>query len=601
MAAETRAPNAFSIFRNRNFTLLWIAQFISEMGGGITAIAAGLLVYRETGTAASVGLVMVATMAPTLLVGLIAGVFVDRVDRQYIMIGAQIIRGLLIVSLPTLVDYGVIWLYLVVFLSAAVQQFFDPAQASVLPEIATDEELAAANSMMTVSTVGSTTIGFAVAGIIASRYEISWAFYFDAATFFLSAVLLWAMSVQKLEPVEDTSVRAVFGSLKEGMSFVRTTPIFRSLLTTLLVIGVAFGLFNALSLPFALEKLNASEFQYGLLEGAFSVGFVLGSMVMATFASRLHEGQWIALSYLLMGAVTLTVAGMNSVYIVGILYLVTGILNAPSYIGRSLIFQRNTTREIRGRVASINAVLRDLAFMAGMLLVFLGDVVDLRVAMIVAAALTLAGAGMAFVLPGLAQPTAEWRHTLSGLRAARTGPRLGLGRPATLADIDSLVGRVPVFGGLSAEDRQAIAKDSRIYEAPGGTAVVRTGETSTAAYFVLDGRTIASQEADGQDRVLEVHNAGDFFGEIAAIRNVPRTATVTTDEDSTLLEVPAETLRVMMRDPEMNAVFQDKLNERMLRLDLIELPRFAGLNQGTMREIRTNEPEPEAVPEPAAP
>ncbi|CAN5871927.1 hypothetical protein BH24CHL4_BH24CHL4_27560 [soil metagenome] len=114
-------------------------------------------------------------------------------------------------------------------------------------------------------------------------------------------------------------------------------------------------------------------------------------------------------------------------------------------------------------------------------------------------------------------------------------------------------------------------------------AVVRTGETSTAAYFVLEGRTTASQSVDDEDRILEVHNAGDFFGEIAAIRNVPRTANVTTDEDSTLLEVPAETLQGA------------ELNERMLRLDLIELPRFAGLSQGLLREIRSNEAEPEPV------
>ncbi|CAN5475995.1 hypothetical protein BH23CHL4_BH23CHL4_16070 [soil metagenome] len=448
------------------------------------------------------------------------------------------------------------------------------------------EELAAANSMMTISTVGSTTIGFAAAGIIASRYEISWAFYFDAATFLISAILIWAMSIRKLDAVEDTSVRAVIGSLEEGLTFVRTTPVFRSLMTVLIVVGVSFGLANALSLPFSLEKLDTTEFQYGMIEGIFSTGFVIGSMIMASYSRHFHEGQWIALSYLMMAISGLVIAAMSSVYIVGALYLFNGMLNAPSYIGRSLIFQRNTTREIRGRVASVNAVVRDMTFMVGMLIAGLGDIVDLRVAMAFSAVLTLVAGGMALILPGLGQPTAEWLRTIANLREATTGPRLGLGRPATLADIDNLVGRVPAFAGLAIEDRKSIVKNSRVYETPKGTAVVRTGETSMAAYFVLDGRTIASQTIDDEDRVLEVHNAGDFFGEIAAIRNVPRTANVTTDEDSTLLEVPADSLQVMMNDQQLNAVFMAKLNERMLRLDMIELPRFAGLNQGMLREIR---------------
>ncbi len=79
-----------AIFRNRNFALLWTAQFITTMGGGLTMIASSILVYRLTGSAFSVGLMMLSASLPGLFAGLIAGVFVDRFDRKKIMIGAEI-------------------------------------------------------------------------------------------------------------------------------------------------------------------------------------------------------------------------------------------------------------------------------------------------------------------------------------------------------------------------------------------------------------------------------------------------------------------------------------------------------------------------------
>src|SRR5262245_3862003 len=200
MALATRLsrPSAFAVFRRRNFTLLWIAQLISVAGSALTALAASILVYRLTGSALSVGLMLMATALPSLLVGLIAGVFVDRGDRKRIMIAADLIRAGLVLVIPFVLPFGIGWLYILVALSSAVAQFFEPAQASVLPETAPDEELAAANSMMTISSIGSTTVGFAAAGLIASLYAIEWAFYIDAFTFVLSALCIMLMHIPPL-------------------------------------------------------------------------------------------------------------------------------------------------------------------------------------------------------------------------------------------------------------------------------------------------------------------------------------------------------------------------------------------------------------------
>lgn len=589
--ASPARPSAFAVFRNRAFMLLWTAQLISSMGTALASLAASILVYRLTGSALSVGLMMMATALPTLLVGLLAGVFVDRWNRKRIMIAADLIRAVFVALIPLLLPFGIAWLYIVVMLSSAITQFFDPAQSSVLPEVASDEELTAANSMMTISGIGSTVVGYAAAGLIASQASINWAFYLDALSFLLSAACIALIKIAPMTVEEDTSIAAIGRNLRAGLRFVRDTPTLRSLFLLFVPFFVLIGLGNALNLPFAIKALRASEFEYGLIEGVSSTGFVLGSILMASRGDRLHEGQWIAASLIGMGLVNIAYGFSPTVLIAIVLGTLMLLLNAPSYVGRQLVIQRQSPRDMRGRVASAFLVTRDMAFLIGMASVALADLVNVRLLIVAVGALILLCGVVALMLPGLRQPRAEWRHAMSLLRAAVSAPGLGLGRAATPDDWDRLVGRLPVLAGLSSAERQAITRAARIYEAPAGAALVRHGEKSDAAYFILDGRAVAGREEDGKYRSLEVLNAGDFFGEIAALTGVPRTANVIAEQPIAVLQVPAATLRQMMNQPAIHRLLLSQMTTRMVRMSMVDLPRFAGVDQQFLRELRTPDPE----------
>ncbi|HET9522213.1 MAG TPA: MFS transporter [Candidatus Limnocylindrales bacterium] len=598
-AAAAPAPSMFAVFRRRDFSLLWLAQLISTAGSSLTDLAAGIWVYRETGSALAVGLTLMATAIPSLVVGLLAGVYVDRHDRKRILVVTCLIQSVIVGFIALTVEMdSIVGLYALILLNAGVKQFFDPAHDSLIPEMASDEELNAANAFLSIAAFGSTAIGFAGAGLLASTVGLTWAFIIDAISFLVCAGLISLMGRYPMPvPDDEASVAVIAENLKSGMATLFGTPIIRSLFIVGAFMFVAFGLWNVLLLPFSIEVLGATEFEYGLQEGLTSVGFVIGSLFMARFARLLPEPAWIVVSLVGMGIAGIAYAMATSVPVAILLVSISGFLQPPSSVSRSVLLQRHTPREMRGRVFSAFYVMRDIIFLIGMAGAGLADVVDIRLLIIVASGLLFVSAAFTLVAPGLSIWT--WRAAGARMAAAVEGaPALATVpvRAATLADFDRLAVRLGTFTRLSPEQRAAFVRDATVRDVPAGTKVVEHGDVASSAYFILDGSTTAGVPEEGGYRGLSTMGAGDFFGEIAALTGSPRTADVIADADTTLMEVPAEALRATMVVPEIQRLVFSTLTSRLLKTQAADLPRLAGVDQESLRDLRTARPAVEALP-----
>jgi CRP-like cAMP-binding protein len=441
---------------------------------------------------------------------------------------------------------------------------------------------------MAISSVGSTTVGFAAAGIIAAGPNLNWAFYLDAASFLASAMLILSTRLPVMPKVEDSSLKAIGRNLQAGLRTVREVPILRSLFIVVVPIFLIFGLQNALFLPFALKALRGTEFQFGLQQAAEAVGIAIGSLLMIRLADRIREGQWLVLSYMCMAlasvAYSLSTTMSLAIFLVG----VSGFVNAPSFIGRQLLIQRSTPREMRGRVNSAFFVVRDVMFVLGMSMAGLADLINIRTLFLLSSLAMLAAGAAVFFMPGLGQPAAEWRRLLSLLRGAEAAPRLGAGRIATLIDIACFIDYMPELAGMDLRERKRLAEQTLVADAPGGKIVVHVGESSDAAYFILKGSVGVGVIKDDDYVILNYLGEGDFFGEVAALTGRERTANVITEEESQFLIIPAKVMKHLAdRYEGLKRVFFTTMAERLSHTDL---PLGTLLDQGLLRELRTNAP-----------
>jgi hypothetical protein len=177
--------------RNKDFRMLWYGQLVSQLGDWFDSIAIFALLLRLTGSGTAVSLVLVAQFLPPAIVGLWAGVVVDRLPRKQVMIAADIVRAALVPLLLLIQSPDMVWLaYVATALKFAVGAFFEPARQAAIPSIVAADDLIAANAISSVTWSAMLAVGAALGGVVVGFLGTTTAFVIDGCSFLLSAFFI---------------------------------------------------------------------------------------------------------------------------------------------------------------------------------------------------------------------------------------------------------------------------------------------------------------------------------------------------------------------------------------------------------------------------
>ncbi|MCL5035599.1 MAG: MFS transporter [Chloroflexi bacterium] len=272
-----------SLLRNPSFVFLWLSNTVSRMGDILLRLALVWFVLEKTGSALKVGILMVFQILPLVILGLLAGVIVDHVDRKKIMIASDIFRGTALLALPVLSATGMlqIWhVYIVAALLSCASAFFFPAAMAAIPGVVEDSELFSANAFFGMSSQAVEVIGAGLGGFFLAWAGSMWGIYLDSASFFISAGFLFFISLkrQKLEKGKFEFSRAG-KEIKDGLVFIRRDLYIMFVVSSVLLVNFILGPVEVLDAVFSERVLNAGVAGFGLLGGANAAGVLFGSLI----------------------------------------------------------------------------------------------------------------------------------------------------------------------------------------------------------------------------------------------------------------------------------------------------------------------------------
>jgi MFS family permease len=397
-----------SLLRNRNYTALWLGQMVSIFGDRLHQIALLVLVSSLPGTSmGEIGLVFATIGLPSLLLGPFAGAFVDRWNRQWVMIASDLIRVGLVLAIPTLGRVDILYVYVITFLLTTVGLFFQPARDSVIPEIVPEGSLLSANSFSSATSTTMEVIGYPLAGLLVgglvgnSDTGIDLAFYIDAGTYLFSAIMILQMSVPVIQSaVEQLSLGGLFRMVGDGIRFVRSHSIL--LTNTLLMCAGALvaGGEATLSYGYATKVISAGGFGYAVLEGALGLGNVIGGLVVGAWGQRYRKGQLTLIGLILMGAANAALVLFADLWLAAAMLLIGGIGNMFFFIPAITLIQEHTPDAMRGRVLSSRlALVRTALIISNSLAGFGAQWLGVQQIYLLAGSLLVVVGGLGFLFP----------------------------------------------------------------------------------------------------------------------------------------------------------------------------------------------------------
>jgi len=373
-----------SLLGNRNFRRLFAGRLITNVGDSLYFVAATWLVYDLTGDPVFSGLAGFLVMAPQGLQAF-AGPLVDRWDLRRLLVGTQVVQGVVILALPVAAHVGMlsVWVVLTVLpLLALLNQFVYPAQSAALPRIVDQDELVSANSLFSLAHQGTELIATAAAGILIAAIGATALFVVDSVTFAAAALLFATIHVppagsgdatgaaasessaeaptavadggQETPASEDESLSeepdGYRESLREGFGFVRGTILVPIVIGGTLVNFVASGATIGV-LPAFADSLGGSG-AYGALMAAMAGGMLVGAIV-ASSLDDLPFGRLTIGSFLLSGVCWMAAITAAWLPATVVLFALAAVPIGASNVLLSSVVQSVVPDRLLGRVSGL--------------------------------------------------------------------------------------------------------------------------------------------------------------------------------------------------------------------------------------------------------
>jgi len=394
-----------SAFRNRNFCALWIGQLFSQIGDNFVIVAILFVISTLTDSPLALGIMAVVITLPQLFLGLIGGVFVDRVDRKLVMIVSDILRGLTVLALLLVQRADQLYiLYIVSFVMVTAGLFSNPARNAVIPNIVSGEILLTANALMQASQIIAVILGASIAGLVIGWLGPASAFVFDSFSFAFSAVTIATMTIPPVNPKPTKArSRVIWNQLVEGLLFIKHSSPLRHVMITTAVATLGFGAIMVLGIIYLDEMLGIGAEGFGFLYAVQGLGVVIGGVVIGRFASSVRANRVVGGCMVILGLAIIAFAVAPSYPLVLAAVAIIGLSIVVARAALATLTQSLVPDEKRGRVESAVTMVIGASTSASMALSgVLGDLIGVQAVFITAGVITIvAGVAASYTLQGV--------------------------------------------------------------------------------------------------------------------------------------------------------------------------------------------------------
>ena len=393
-----------SVLRLPDFRRVWLAEVVSDVGNFITFIALALLIHDLTGKTFAVGVALALRSIPWFTLGPLAGVIVDRADRRLVMVVSDLARAALVTALAFTETAG--QAYVLAFLSGCFGPFFRPARQALLPTIAPGEDYVRALALSEIAHQSLHTVGPAIGGLAVLALGARNAFFLDAATFVVSALLVVGVTVRGAPRARPAGLGDVVADLKEGTRFLAREKVLRSIVASRA--ATVFGGVGiiALLVGYVRDDLGRGAGEYGVALALGGIGTVVLSVALARRGASVRRARWLALAAA-SPAVYLAMALRPGFFPLLALMLVDGIAVTGLALYDDMAIAERTPDDARGRVFGLSGASAEAAeFVGALLFTALGDSFGLAPAMSIAGGVA-AALGLAALAPALGQLRAD--------------------------------------------------------------------------------------------------------------------------------------------------------------------------------------------------